>query len=142
MCTDTVTAEKRSQIMAQIKCKNTKPEMIVRSLCHAMGLRFRLYRRDLPGSPDLVFPKYHLCLFVHGCFWHRHGCRHASIPKTRAEYWTQKFDTNASRDERCINKLKLMGWRVEVIWECELKDLDCIKERIQLLTTRVGHERI
>lgn len=109
MCTDTVTAEKRSQIMAQIKCKNTKPEMLVRSLCHAMGLRFRLHQRDLPGSPDLVFPKYHLCLFVHGCFWHRHGCRHASIPKTRAEYWTQRFDTNASRDERCINKLKLMG---------------------------------
>ncbi|AZO84216.1 very short patch repair endonuclease [Stutzerimonas stutzeri] len=135
MCADTVTAEQRSKLMARIKGKNTKPEMIVRSMCHAMGLRFRLHRRDLPGTPDLVFPKHRLCLFVHGCFWHRHGCKYASTPKTRPEYWTQKFDTNASRDERCINKLKMMDWRVDVIWECELKDLNRIKERIQLLTT-------
>jgi DNA mismatch endonuclease (patch repair protein) len=122
-------------MMAQVKGKNTKPELIVRSLCHEMGLRFRLHRRDLPGTPDLVFPKYRLCIFVHGCFWHRHiGCKYASIPKSRQDFWSKKLDLNANRDEQCINKLKLMDWRVEIIWECELRDTNIVKEKILILT--------
>ncbi|RON24082.1 very short patch repair endonuclease [Pseudomonas lini] len=135
MCTDIVTPEQRSRLMAQIKGKNTKPELIIRSLCHEMGLRFRLHRKDLPGTPDLVFPRYRLCIFVHGCFWHRHiGCKYSHTPKSRHEFWSKKFNSNATRDEQSINKLKLMDWRVEVIWECELKDIDRIEERIYLLT--------
>jgi DNA mismatch endonuclease Vsr len=135
MCTDIVTPEQRSRMMAQVKGKNTKPELIVRSLCHEMGLRFRLHRRDLPGTPDLVFPKYRLCIFVHGCFWHRHiGCKYASIPKSRQDFWSKKLDSNANRDEQCINKLKLMDWRVEIIWECELRDTNMVKEKILVLT--------
>lgn len=135
MCTDIVTPEQRSRMMAQVKGKNTKPELIVRSLCHEMGLRFRLHRRDLPGTPDLVFPKYRLCIFVHGCFWHRHiGCKYASIPKSRQDFWSKKLDLNANRDEQCINKLKLMDWRVEIIWECELRDTNIVKEKILILT--------
>ncbi|MBH2075313.1 MAG: DNA mismatch endonuclease Vsr [Pseudomonadales bacterium] len=92
MCTDIVTPEQRSRMMPRVKGKNIKPEMIVRSLCHQMGLRFRLHRRDLPGTPDLVLPKYNLCIFVHGCFWHRHvGCKYASIPKSRENSWLKKF---------------------------------------------------
>lgn len=139
MCTDVVTPEQRSRMMAQIKGKNTKPELIVRSLCHEMGLRFRLHRRDLPGTPDLVFPKYRLCIFVHGCFWHRHiGCKYASTPKSRQEFWSKKLDSNANRDEQCINKLKLMDWRVEVVWECELRDINSVKEKILLLTKNLN----
>ena len=135
MCTDIVTPEQRSRMMAQVKGKNTKPELIVRSLCHEMGLRFRLHRRDLPGTPDLVFPKYRLCILVHGCFWHRHiGCKYASIPKSRQDFWSKKLDSNANRDEQCINKLKLMDWRVEIIWECELRDTNMVKEKILVLT--------
>ena len=135
MCTDIVTPEQRSRMMSRVKGKNTKPEMIVRSLCHQMGLRFRLHRRDLPGTPDLVFPKYNLCIFVHGCFWHRHiGCKYASMPKSRENFWLVKFDTNINRDYQNTNKLKLLDWRVEVIWECETKDTNQVKEKILRLT--------
>ncbi|WP_458724953.1 very short patch repair endonuclease [Pseudomonas mandelii] len=135
MCTDIVTPEQRSRMMSRVKGKNTKPEMIVRSLCHQMGLRFRLHRRDLPGTPDLVFPKYNLCIFVHGCFWHRHiGCKYASMPKSRENFWLEKFDTNINRDHQNTNKLKLLDWRVDVIWECETKDTNQVKEKILRLT--------
>jgi DNA mismatch endonuclease (patch repair protein) len=137
MCTDIVTPEQRSRMMSRVKGKNTKPEMIVRSLCHEMGLRFRLHRRDLPGTPDLVFPKHRLCIFVHGCFWHRHtGCKYASTPKSQQKFWLEKFDYNIKRDIQNINKLKLLDWRVEVIWECELKNINSIKEKIHNLTTK------
>lgn len=124
MCADTLTPEERSRMMGKIKGKNTKPEMVVRSLCHAMGLRFRLHRKDLPGSPDMVFPKYRLCLFVHGCFWHRHpGCKYAYTPKTRLDFWLPKLQRNVERDREKEEALRALGWRVEVVWECETKDL-------------------
>lgn len=124
MCADILTPEERSRMMGKIKGKNTKPEMVVRSLCHAMGLRFRLHRKDLPGSPDMVFPKYRLCLFVHGCFWHRHpGCKYAYTPKTRLDFWLPKLQRNVERDREKEEALRALGWRVEVVWECETKDL-------------------
>jgi len=120
--------------MGLIRSKDTKPEIIVRSACHAMGLRFRLHRKDLPGSPDLVFPKFRLCLFVHGCFWHRHpGCQYAYTPKTRAEFWSSKFVRNKERDLKVQEALQALGWRIEVVWECETKDLKQLREKLQLI---------
>lgn len=131
---DIVSPERRSYIMGLIRSKDTKPEVIVRSACHAMGLRFRLHRKDLPGSPDLVFPKFRLCLFVHGCFWHRHpGCQYAYTPKTRAEFWASKFIRNQERDLKVQEALQALGWRIEVVWECETKDLKQLRKKLQLI---------
>lgn len=108
--------------MARVRGKDTGPEMKVRRAAHAMGLRFRLHRKDLPGRPDLVFPKYKLAVFVHGCFWHRHaGCRRATMPATRADFWQAKFDATMTRDIRQVEALQALGWQVLVFWECELK---------------------
>lgn len=105
----------------------------MRSVCHAMGLRFRLHRKDLPGSPDLVFPKFRLCLFVHDCFWHRHpGCRYAYTPKTQAEFWSSKFIRNRERDLKVQEALQALGWRIEVVWECETKDLKQLRKNFNL----------
>ena len=118
--TDRLTPEHRSWNMSRIRNRDTAPEKIVRSLLHRMGYRFRLHRRDLPGSPDIVLPKYRTVIFVHGCFWHRHkGCKFAYMPKSRPEFWQNKFDTNVERDRRVKRELKKLGWRVIVIWECE-----------------------
>lgn len=115
-----------------VKSKNTGPEMIVRSMCHEMGLRYRLHRNDLPGTPDLVFPKHRLCLFVHGCFWHRHpGCRRTTTPKSRLEFWLPKLAKNVERDIAAQRELKTLGWRVVVIWECHTKDLKSLRAEIQ-----------
>jgi DNA mismatch endonuclease (patch repair protein) len=131
MCADILTPEERSRMMGKIKGRNTKPEMVVRSLCHTMGLRFRLHRKDLPGSPDLVFPKYRLCLFVHGCFWHRHpGCKYAYTPKTRLDFWLPKLQRNVERDREKEEALRDLGWRVEVVWECETKDLARLQDML------------
>jgi DNA mismatch endonuclease, patch repair protein len=114
----------RSEMMARIRAKDTKPEMAVRRLAHGMGFRFRLHRRDLPGSPDLVFPRLQKAIFVHGCFWHLHrdpGCRNAVIPKTRTEWWTTKLERNRRRDEATEAALRALGWDVLVIWECEVR---------------------
>ena len=98
--TDIVNAEKRSEIMSRIKGRNTTPELAIRRIAHGLGFRFRLHRKDLPGSPDLVFPRYRTVVFVHGCFWHRHnGCRYAYYPKSRIQFWTKKFEENVARDE-------------------------------------------
>ncbi|KRB61368.1 endonuclease [Rhizobium sp. Root708] len=114
---------KRSALMAHVKGKNTKPEMIVRRLLFGMGLRYRVHSRDLPGSPDIVFPGRRKVIFVHGCFWHRHaGCRLASTPKTRVDFWQAKFDANIARDSRNIDALERLGWSVLVVWQCEIKD--------------------
>ncbi|MCU1720222.1 very short patch repair endonuclease [Pseudomonas sp. 5P_5.1_Bac1] len=122
MCADTITPQARSLMMSRIKGRNTKPEILVRSLCHSLGLRFRLHRKDLPGSPDLVFPKHRLCLFVHGCFWHRHqGCKYAYTPKSRQEFWLPKLERNVARDKSSEEALRGMGWKVVIIWECETK---------------------
>ena len=129
--TDIVDSKRRSELMAGIRGRDTAPELAVRRMAHRMGLRFRLHRKDLPGSPDLVFPRHRLALFVHGCFWHQHeGCSIAHIPKTRSAYWTEKFEGNVARDKRNQEALQALGWRVAVIWECETGDPDGLKRKI------------
>ncbi len=130
--TDVHTPEQRRRNMAAIRSKNTKPEMLVRSLVHRMGFRFRLHRRDLPGTPDIVFPKLRKIVFIHGCYWHMHNCRFGIvIPKTRAKFWQAKRQSNVDRDKRNRRLLKTAGWDVLVIWECQLRDLD--RTQIRLL---------
>lgn len=121
--TDVHTKEQRSRNMAAIKDKDTKPEMRVRSLLHSLGFRFRLHRKDLPGKPDIVLPKHHLAIFVHGCFWHCHDCQYGRvIPATRPEFWASKRGGNVARDVRKQDALKAEGWRVDTVWECQTKD--------------------
>lgn len=121
--TDTFTPEKRSEIMRRVAGKNTGPELKVRRMLHAMGYRFRLHRKDLPGKPDVYLPKYKTAVFVHGCFWHGHeGCKRATIPATRADYWRDKIAGNRKRDAEAQARLAAMGRRCIVVWECELKD--------------------
>lgn len=113
----------RSRIMRAVGQKHTGPEMAVRRILHALGYRFRVQRRDLPGSPDIVLPKYKTAIFVHGCFWHRHpGCKKTTTPKTRVPFWTEKFERNVARDREKESALREMGWQVLVVWECEAKD--------------------
>jgi DNA mismatch endonuclease, patch repair protein len=124
---DTLTPERRSWLMARVKMSDTSPELRVRKCAHAVGLRFRLQRRDLPGRPDLVFPKRKIVLFVHGCFWHRHaGCRKTTTPKTRAEFWQGKFDRNVERDRETAAELTRLGWKVVTVWECETVDREAL----------------
>lgn len=109
--------------MSHIRPRDTAPEMVVRCAAHRMGLRFRLHRKELPGSPDLVFARHGLAVFVHGCFWHRHqACANATMPKTRPEFWQRKFDGNVARDARNCAELQRLGWRTLIIWECEAED--------------------
>ena len=118
-------SDQRSRNMSAIKSKNTKPEIAVRKLLHSMGYRFRLHRKDLPGSPDIVLPKYKTVIFVHGCFWHRHeNCKYASTPKTRQEFWEAKFRENINRDKLNQENLSSKGWKIIIVWECEIKDKD------------------
>lgn len=138
--TDVFTDEKRSWVMSRIRSKNTSPEMKVRSMLHRMGYRFRLHRRDLPGTPDIVLPMYKTVILVHGCFWHHHnGCRFAYIPKSRTEFWRRKLESNAARDERAAVELGDLGWHVEVVWECELASNQKADERIQSLLSTLRH---
>ncbi|MGX7925482.1 very short patch repair endonuclease [Tsuneonella sp. HG094] len=118
---DTVDQKTRSRIMSSVGQKNTAPEKLLRSALHRRGLRFRLHDRKLPGSPDLVFPKYRAAVFVHGCFWHAHGCYRSTKPKTRAKFWQSKFEANRQRDSRIVARLRDKGWRVLTVWECILK---------------------
>ena len=120
--TDIVSSEKRSQMMSGIRGKDTKPELRVRHYLHAQGFRFRLHDRRLPGKPDLVLPKWNAAVFVHGCFWHWHDCRYFKLPKTRPEFWSEKLAGNRARDEINRRRLETLGWRVLVIYECELRD--------------------
>lgn len=113
----------RSRTMRAIRKTNTKPEMRVRRRLHALGFRFRLHRRNLPGTPDIVLPKHRVVIQVHGCFWHQHpGCRHATQPRTRQEYWLPKLQRNVARDRSATAALEELGWRVLTLWECELGD--------------------
>ena len=117
--------------MSKIKGRDTRPEIAVRRIAHRLGFRFRLYRNDLPGRPDLVFPRYRAVVFVHGCFWHRHrGCRYAYSPKTRVRFWTEKFRGNVARDRRNVNTLRKLGWRVLIIWECETRSSECVQKHL------------
>lgn len=130
--TDTFTPEMRSRIMSRIRSGNTKPEKIVRSLLHRMGYRFRLHRKSLPGCPDIVFPKRKKAIFVHGCFWHGHkSCKRSAIPRTRTEYWFNKISKNVERDTKNFKLLVDLGWQVLVIWQCEIKNLDTLEERLK-----------
>jgi DNA mismatch endonuclease, patch repair protein len=127
---DTLSKEKRSWNMSRIKGKNTRPEILVRSLLHRLGYRFRLHRKNLPGKPDIVLPKYKTVIFVHGCFWHRHeNCKYAYSPKSRVDFWKEKFAGTVKRDKQHIKQLNEMGWRVEVIWECETNDQNRLKKK-------------
>jgi DNA mismatch endonuclease (patch repair protein) len=121
----------RSAMMARVGRKNTAPEMVVRRAAHRLGLRFRIHPRGLPGTPDLVFPRWKTAVFVHGCFWHRHaGCQKASAPKTRAAFWQAKFDRNVARDHRVAESLREAGWRVETLWECETLKAERLASRL------------
>lgn len=121
--TDRISREHRSWNMSRIKSSNTKPEIMVRSVLHKAGFRFRKNVKDLPGKPDIVLPKYHTVIFVHGCFWHRHkSCRMAYTPKSRLDFWRKKFCENVSRDKENRKRLKKLGWDVFVICECEIED--------------------
>ena len=122
----------RSDIMRAVKRANTAPEIIVRQVLHALGIRFRLHRRDLPGSPDVVLPRFRTVIFVHGCFWHRHpDCRNTTTPKTRQEYWLPKFAANIERDLRKEAQLQALGWRVLLVWECETKQREELTLRLR-----------
>lgn len=134
---DTLSEERRSWNMSRIRSKNTKPEVLVRSLLHRMGYRFRLHVSSLPGTPDLVLPKYKTVVFVHGCFWHRHsGCKYSYTPKSRLEFWMRKFEKNIEVDRRAAKELEELGWRVLVIWECELTDTETLVKRISAILPR------
>ena len=122
---DIVTKDVRSKMMSSIRSGNTKPEMTLRRALHKHGFRYRLHVRDLPGKPDLVFPRHKTALFVHGCFWHRHpGCRLATNPASNIEFWNAKFETNVARDRRSVSALMDASWKVGVVWECYLRETD------------------
>lgn len=123
--------------MSRIRGKDTLPELRVRSLLHRMGYRFRLHRKDLPGKPDIVLPRYKTVVFIHGCFWHRHrGCRLAYMPKTRTPFWQEKFAANVERDRKNGNLLRKNDWRVVVIWECETADKHELHQRLSKITEK------
>jgi DNA mismatch endonuclease (patch repair protein) len=128
---DRLTAERRSYLMSRVHSRDTTPERIVRNLAHRLGYRFRLHRRDLPGCPDLVFPFRRAIIFVHGCFWHHHeGCRKASIPGTRTDFWLHKFARNVERDAVAQSELERRGWRVLTVWQCETRDNEELRARL------------
>lgn len=129
---DSVSVERRSEIMARVRGKDTRPEMTVRRLVHAMGYRYALHSRDLPGRPDLVFRPRSRAIFVHGCFWHRHsGCALARMPKSRLAFWRDKLDGNRARDQRNKRALRTKGWHVLTVWECDLANADTLARRLK-----------
>ena len=129
--TDVYDAATRSRVMARVKGKNTEPEMIVRRALTRLGARYRLHRKDLPGKPDIVLPGRRLAIFVHGCFWHGHDCTRGSRrPKANAAYWTAKINRNAARDVASRAALEALGWRVETLWECDLKETASLEVRL------------
>lgn len=134
--TDVYSSEKRSAVMRRVKGRDTTPELKVRKALTALGARYRLNRKDLPGSPDVVLPGRKLAIFVHGCFWHGHGCARGSrVPKANRDYWVAKVDRNRARDTAASEALQAKGWRVETIWECDLKDNAALHERLKSLLT-------
>jgi DNA mismatch endonuclease Vsr len=137
--------EGRRRIMRAIRSRDTRPEMAVRSLIHRMGYRFRLHRRDLPGSPDLVFPSRRKVIFVHGCFWHHHSdpsCRNAALPKTRADWWAAKLGANTARDAKQCSELAARGWGVMVVWECQVARPGGVARRVARFLGTPGRRKI
>jgi len=140
---DIVDGAKRSRMMSGIRNKNTKPEMIVRQFLHSKGFRYRLHVGSLPGKPDIVLPKYHAVVFVHGCFWHRHkNCRLAYTPKSRQEFWENKLNKNAVRDKATTTRLIDAGWRVMTIWECALRDSQARKLGLEETAAWITSDRV
>ncbi|WP_176593116.1 very short patch repair endonuclease [Sphingobium sp. EM0848] len=134
---DRITPEARSANMSRVRNKNTKPELLVRSVLHRAGYRFRLHLDDLAGSPDIVLPKYQTAIFVHGCFWHGHeGCRRSKLPATRIEFWRAKIERNKERDLTAKQELTVLGFKVVTLWECELKPASAILSRVDSVTGR------
>jgi DNA mismatch endonuclease, patch repair protein len=132
----------RSRIMRAITKKNTRPELAVRQVLHALGLRFRLHRSDLPGTPDIVLPRHKIAIQVHGCFWHQHpGCRYAKLPRSRPDYWLPKLARNIERDIKSKAALKAAGWHVLVIWECETKALESLRLRLSQVPIQARQAR-
>ncbi len=132
MAPDVFSPEQRSEIMAKVRSQDTKPEVLVRSLIHRMGFRFRLHNKHLPGNPDIVLPRHKKIVFVHGCFWHQHeGCPHAARPASNIAYWNKKLDGNVRRDKANLEKLAALGWSVLVIWECETRNREQLILRLQ-----------
>jgi len=130
---------KRSEIMARVKGRDTKPELLVRTIVHNLGYRFRLYRRALPGNPDITLPKHRKIIFVHGCFWHGHKrCRRAAIPTTNITFWKKKLDSNIARDRRNIGQLRKDGWRVLVVWQCQTRKPETLKRTLYKFLNEEG----
>jgi DNA mismatch endonuclease (patch repair protein) len=129
----------RSEVMRAVKSANTTPEILVRRIAHSLGFRFRLHRRELPGNPDLVFPRLSKVVFVHGCFWHGHACaRGARVPKANRAYWVAKVARNRARDKRVRRELASLGWKSLVVWECELRAQQKVARRLARFLTREG----
>lgn len=129
---DKFTTQERSRIMSRVKNRDTAPEKLVRQLLHKMGYRFRLQRKDLPGKPDIVLPKYKKVIFVHGCFWHGHeGCPRGARPTSNVDFWNQKIDKNISRDTEAQAQLRLQGWQSLVIWQCQTRSLADLQQHLQ-----------
>lgn len=128
---DTRSPEQRSYIMRSVRSRNTGPELIVRKLLHGVGFRFRLHKKGLPGRPDVVLRKHRAVVFVHGCFWHGHGCSKGRLPKSRLRFWTGKIERNRARDAESVRSLEAAGWRVLTIWQCETKDTDGLLRRFK-----------
>lgn len=131
----------RSENMRAIRSKDTKPELAVRSLVHGLGYRFRLHRPDLPGRPDLAFPVRRKVIFVHGCFWHSHGCKSGLIPKSNRDFWLPKLKRNKARDSKNVEALAELGWKALVIWQCELRDSGSLSVKVKRFLGRMGGPR-
>jgi DNA mismatch endonuclease (patch repair protein) len=139
---DTLTRIERSKRMALIRGKNTKPELLVREIARSIGYRFRLHVSELPGKPDLVFPKLRKVIFVHGCYWHRHpGCALARLPKSKLNFWIPKLIGNRRRDLRNISRLRRNNWKVSVVWECQLKNTASLEKRLKRFLERRDEKR-
>ncbi|HEX5057635.1 MAG TPA: DNA mismatch endonuclease Vsr [Gammaproteobacteria bacterium] len=127
---DPLTVEQRSERMSRISSSDTKPELFVRQFIYGLGFRYRLHVKELPGRPDIVFRRYKKVIFVHGCFWHQHGCNQYRMPKSKIDFWIPKLQKNVERDKKISRELKKCGWKVLVIWECQLKKVDYLKRRV------------
>ena len=135
--TDNLTSTQRRRLMGRVRCRDTTPEVRVRKIVHRLGFRFRLHRRDLPGTPDLVFPRHKKVIFVHGCFWHQHDCPRGRRPGTNRDFWDKKLDRNIQRDIDNVNLLQRHGWTILILWECETRHTDVMERRIgEFLGTR------
>jgi DNA mismatch endonuclease, patch repair protein len=133
---DVLTREQRRRCMARIKGRNTKPEVVLRKALFSLGFRYRLHQKRLPGTPDLVFPKYHAVVFIHGCFWHGHQCNLFVVPATNTAFWMKKIGGNRARDERAVTALRALDWRVMTVWECAVRGPD--RQRLDTLAMKIS----